>query len=82
VEARLYNPVNCTQQIPAEIGSKVHGKVTRKYANAQTMISQDFPTKVPCTRQYPLKWKIEYKWYCSFPTVRECNKARMQLNLT
>jgi hypothetical protein len=51
-----------------------------KYANAQTMILQDFPTKVPCTRQYPLKWKIEDKWYCSYPIVRECNEAPMQLN--
>jgi hypothetical protein len=55
VEARLYDPMNCTQQIPAEIGSKMHGNVTQKYANAQTMILQDFPTKVPCTREYPPK---------------------------
>jgi hypothetical protein len=82
VEARLYNPMNYTQQIPAEIGSKVHGNVTRKYANAQTMILQDFRTKVPCTRQYPPKWKIENKWYCSFQIVRECNEAPTQLNLT
>jgi hypothetical protein len=82
VEARLYDPMNCTQQIPAEIGSKMHGNVTQKYANAQTMILQDFPTKVPCTREYPPKWKIEDKWYCSFPTAPECNKAPTQLNLT
>jgi hypothetical protein len=55
VEARLYDPSNCTQQIPAEIGSKEFGNVTQKYANAQTMILQDFPTKIPCTRQYPPK---------------------------
>jgi hypothetical protein len=36
---------------------------------------QDFPRKVPCTRQYPPKWKIEDKWYCSFPNVREYNEA-------
>jgi hypothetical protein len=82
VEACLYDPVNCTQQILAEIGSEEHGNVTQKYANAQTMILQDFPTKVPCTRQYPPKWKIENRWYCSFPTVQECNKAPTQLNLT
>jgi hypothetical protein len=82
VEACLYNPMNCTQQIPAEIGSEEHGNVTQKYANAQTMILQDFPTKVPCTRQYPPKWKIEGKWYCSHPVVRECNKVPTQLNLT
>jgi hypothetical protein len=46
VEARIYDPVNCTQQIPAEIGSEEHGNVTRKYANAQTMILQDFPPRV------------------------------------
>jgi hypothetical protein len=82
VEARLYDPTNSPQQIPAEIGSKEYGNVTQKYANAQTMILQDFPTKVPCTRQYPPKWKIEDKWYCSFPIVRECNEAPTQLNLT
>jgi hypothetical protein len=82
VEARLYDPVNCTQQIPAKIGSVEHGKVTQKYANAQTMILQDFPTKVSCTRQYLPKWKIEDRWYCSFPTVQECNEAPTQLNLT
>jgi hypothetical protein len=82
VEARLYVPTNCTQQIPAEIGSEEHGNVTQKYANAQTMILLDFPTKVPCTQQYPPKWKIKGKWYCSFPVVRECNKAPTQLNLT
>jgi hypothetical protein len=82
VEARLYDPVNCTQQIPAEIGSEVHGNRTRKYANAQTMILQDFPTKVPCTWQYPPKWKIEDMWYCCFPTVQECNEAPTELNLT
>jgi hypothetical protein len=82
VEARLYDPVNCTQQIPAEIRSEEHGNVTQKYANAQTMILQDFLTKVPCTWQYPPKWKIEDRWYCSFPTVQDCNKAPMQLNLT
>jgi hypothetical protein len=49
VEARLYDPTNCTQQIPAEISSEEHGNVTQKYANAKTMILQDFPTKVPCT---------------------------------
>jgi hypothetical protein len=82
VEARLYEPLNCTQQILAEIGSKEYGNVTRKYANAQTMILQDIPTKVPCTRQYPPKWKIEDRWYCSFPIVQECNEAPTQLNLT
>jgi hypothetical protein len=82
MEARLYDPVNCTQQILAEIGSEEHRNVTRKYANAQTMILQDFPTKVPCTRQYPPKWKIEDKWYCSYPIVREYNEAPTQLNLT
>jgi hypothetical protein len=46
------------------------------------MILQDFPTKVPCTRQYPPKWKIEDKWYCSYPILRECNEAPTQLNLT
>jgi hypothetical protein len=46
------------------------------------MILQDFPRKAPCTQQYPPKWKIEDKWYCSFPIVRECNNALTQLNLT
>jgi hypothetical protein len=27
-------------------------------------------------------WKIESKWYCSHPVVRECNKAPTQLSLT
>jgi hypothetical protein len=81
VEARLYDPSNCTQQIPAEIRSKEYGNVTLKYANAQTMILQDFSTKVPCTRQYPPKWKIEERWYCSFPIIQECNEAPTQLNL-
>jgi hypothetical protein len=82
VEARLYDPSNCTQQIPAEIGSKEYGNMTQNYANTQMMILQDFLTKVPCTRQYPPKGKIEDRWYCSFPTVQECNKAPTQLNLT
>jgi hypothetical protein len=82
VEARIYDPVNCTQQIPAEIGSEEHGNVTWKYANAQTMILQDFPTRVPFTREYPPKWKIEGKWYCSLPIVWDCNEAPTQLNLT
>jgi hypothetical protein len=82
VEACIYNPVNCTQQIPAEIGSEEYGNVTRKYANAQTMILQDFPTRVPCTKEYPPKWKIEDRWYCSYPVVQECNDALRQLNLT
>jgi hypothetical protein len=34
VEARLYDPTNCSQQILAEIGSEEHGNMTRKYANA------------------------------------------------
>jgi hypothetical protein len=38
VEARIYNPMNCTQEIPAEIGSEESENVTRKYANCQTMI--------------------------------------------
>jgi hypothetical protein len=46
------------------------------------MILHDFPTKVPCTQQYPPKWKIEGKWYCSHPVLRECNEAPTQLNLT
>jgi hypothetical protein len=79
---RVYDPVNCTQEIPAEIGSAEFGNVTKKYANAQTMILQDFPTRVPCTKEYPPKWKIEGKWYCSYPSVRECNNAPTQLNLT
>jgi hypothetical protein len=62
VEARIYNPVNCTQEIPVEIGSEESWNVTRKYANAQTMILQDFPTRVPCTKEYPPKWKIEDRW--------------------
>jgi hypothetical protein len=82
VEARIYDPVNCTQQIPAEIGSEEYGNVTRKYANAQTMILQDFPTRVPCTKEYRPKWKIEDRWYCSYPIVQECNDVPTQLNLT
>jgi hypothetical protein len=82
VEARIYDPVNCTQEIPAEIGSEEFGNVTRKYANAQTMILQDFRTRVPCTKEYPPKWKIEDRWYCSYPVVQECNNAPTQLNLT
>jgi hypothetical protein len=73
---------NCTQQIPADIGSKEYGNVTRKYANTQTMILQDFPMKVPCTRQDPPKWKIEDRLYCCFPIVQECHEAPTQLNLT
>jgi hypothetical protein len=46
------------------------------------MILQDFPTRVPCTKEYPPKWKIEDRWYCSYPSVRECNNAPTQLNLT
>jgi hypothetical protein len=65
VEARIYDPVNCTKEIPAEIGSEEFGNVTRKYVNAQTMILQDFPKRVPCTKEYPPKWKIEDRWYCS-----------------
>jgi hypothetical protein len=76
----VYDPVNCTQEIPAEIGSEEFGNVTKKYANAQTMILQDFLTRVPCTKEYPPKWKIEDKWYCSYPSVRECNNAPTQLN--
>jgi hypothetical protein len=34
VKARVYDPVNCTQEIPAEKGSEVFGNVTKKYANA------------------------------------------------
>jgi hypothetical protein len=82
VEARIYDPVNCTQQIPAEIGSEELGNVTRKYAKAQTMILQDFQTRVPCTKEYLPKWKIEDIWYCSYPVVQECNNAPTQLNLT
>jgi hypothetical protein len=82
VEAHLYDPTNCTQQIPAEIRSEEYGNMTQMYANAQTMILQDFPRKVPCTRQYQPKWKIKDKWYCSLPIVRECNEAPRQLNLT
>jgi hypothetical protein len=82
VEARIYNPVNCTQQIPAEIGSEEYGNVALKYANAQMMILQDFRTRVPCTKEYPPKWKIEDRFYCSYAIVRECNEAPTQLNLT
>jgi hypothetical protein len=46
------------------------------------MILQDFLKKVPCTRQYPPKWKIEDKWYYSFLIVRDCNEAPTQVNLT
>jgi hypothetical protein len=43
VEARIYDPVNCRQEIPAEIGSEESGNVTRKYANAQTINPLGFP---------------------------------------
>jgi hypothetical protein len=46
------------------------------------MILQDFPTRVPCIKEYLTKWKIENRWYCSYPIVRECNEAPTQLNLT
>jgi hypothetical protein len=46
------------------------------------MILQDFLTRVPCTKEYPPKWKIEDRWYCSYPSVQECNNAPTQLNLT
>jgi hypothetical protein len=81
VEARIYDPMNCTREIPAEIGSEESGNVTRKYANAQTMILQDFPTRVPCTKEYSPKWKKEDRRYCSYPVVQECNDAPTQLNL-
>ena len=81
-EARLYDPVNCTQEIPAEIGSADFGNLTKRYANAQTMILQDFPTRVPCTKDYPPKWKIDGVWFCSYPLIAKCNDAPTQLNLT
>jgi hypothetical protein len=41
-----------------------------------------YPHESTLQRQYPPKWKIEDKWYCSYPIVRECNEAPTQLNLT
>jgi hypothetical protein len=34
------------------------------------------------TQQCPPKWKIEGKWYCSHPVVRDSNEAPTQNNLT
>jgi hypothetical protein len=53
-----------------------------KDGQVRVEVSAHEPMRVPCTKEYPPKWKIEERWYCSYPVVQEFNNAPTQLNLT
>jgi hypothetical protein len=47
-------------------------KGKNKFVNPLTLVIQDDPSVIPCSRVTPVMWKIEDHWYCCYPTPAKC----------
>ena len=75
VEATRVEYGNCTEEIPVRVNKTI------RFADPFTMILNDYPTIVGCSDIFPVRWKIQGKWYCATPKAIPCDSPK-QLNTT
>ena len=72
---------NCTREIPVTPLIASGNNTELLFADPITMVTQKYPTIVPCSTMMPVRWKILGKWVCSTPTVHECAApTRLEVN--
>lgn len=72
---------NCTREIPVTPLMADGNGTELLFADPITMVTQKFPTVVPCSPMMPTRWKILGRWLCSTPSVHECDApTRLEVN--
>ena len=66
VEAQRVSYDNCTAEIPVLFDNRTW------FADPITYVLQRQPTPLPCSTSLPVRWRLNDRWWCSDPTVSEC----------
>jgi hypothetical protein len=62
---------NCTEEIPAL------SKGTDMFVDSISYVIKTAGSPVHCNDNAPPRYKMEGKWYCSYPELRECHDPAM-----
>lgn len=63
---------NCTHEIPI----RETNSTTILFAHPITRILQEYPTVVPCSDIYPVRWAIGGSWFCATPQAHLCSAPK------
>ena len=57
---------NCTNEIPAILNG------TNVFADPISFVIKATPALVRCNNVAPPRWRLNGRWYCAFPEIRDC----------
>ncbi len=57
---------NCTNEIPAILNG------TKVFADPISFVIKATPALVRCNNIAPPRWRLNGRWYCAFPEIRDC----------
>jgi hypothetical protein len=57
---------NCTNEIPVILNG------TNVFADPISFVIKATPALVRCNNIAPLRWRLNGRWYCAFPEIRDC----------
>jgi hypothetical protein len=57
---------NCTNEIPAFLNG------TNVFADPISFVIKATPVLVKCNNIAPPRWRLNGRWYCAFPEIRDC----------
>jgi hypothetical protein len=57
---------NCTNEIPAILNG------TKVFADPISFVIKAKPALVRCNNIAPPRWRLNGRWYCAFPEIRDC----------
>lgn len=71
---------NCTEQIPVrmlpspgEEPVEDESQLPLRFLEPVTLVLRTYPSVVTCSNVMPVRWKIGDHWYCSTPSVTQCD---------
>ncbi len=64
------NYTNCTNKIPAELN------ITHVFVDPTSFVIKAAAAPVWCNNIALLRWRLNGRWYCAFPQIRDCAKLR------
>jgi hypothetical protein len=59
---------NCTNEIPAELNG------THVFVGPICFVIKAAAAPVRCNDIAPQRWRLNGRWYCAFPQIRDCAK--------
>jgi hypothetical protein len=67
-EVRPRTHTNCTNEIPVELNN------THLFVDLISFVMKAVAAPVRCNDIAPPRWRLNRRWYCAFPQIRDCAK--------